>query len=246
MKLSALAALCAMPSLIFAYEPPREQGIYIGGAYAAGNYLYAIGGSHPRLSRFDEVTVGIHGVRASASGFRFGAGTEIGFESIDQMDCAPTECFDDGSGWEKNRTTVLSPFLRFEWPLIGFLAGAHLSKIGIPLPRAALRLGAAEEVYASFEIMNGRTLLAEGLLKAGLGGSFRRTEVWAGVDRFPFQGVGFGVRVARSLGPVRLNLGGRIGRGEVHYTDHYGDDPSVHAERTEVAGAIGFEFRIPG
>lgn len=247
MKLPALALLGALPSLILAYSPPREPGVYLGGAYAVGNFLYDIGGSKPRLSRFDEAVVSFHGMRASesASGFRFGGGMDLGFESIDQMDCSPTECFDDGSEWEKNRTIVFSPFLRFELPMIGLQAGAHLSKIGIPLPRLGLRLGSAEKAYVSVEIMNGRTLLAEGLLKAGIGGSIGRTGVWAGLDKYPFKGVGLGLRASRSLGPLQLILGGRVGRGEVHYVDKYGDDPSIHAERTEVSGTIGFEFQIP-
>lgn len=247
MRIPVSLLMSSLPSVLMAYSPPREHGIYLETSFGAGSFLYDIGESKPKFSRFGELEAGIHGMTASksAGGVRYGGGFSLSLESIDQKDCGPTECPDAKYEWEKNYSQVLSPFLRFEGPSAGFMVGARFSNCGYVLPRLGLRLGPADHVYGSFEFLNGQSILAEGLLKFGLGGKIRNTEVWMGGDLFPSLSMGIGARVARIFGPVRLVLGGRIGAGEVHYTDTYGDATSIDAEQPEFAGTLGLEFRLP-
>jgi hypothetical protein len=247
MRIRFLVCLCALPWSLRAYSPPREPGVYLEATIGSGDFLYHLGEEKPKFSRFNEVGAAIHGMSAAKSdgGLRYGLGLSFNREWIDQKVCAPAECPDPRAERDRSRTSVLSPFGRLEWPTSGLLAGVSLTGLGIPLPRFALRLGPADFLYGTFEFLNGESFLAEGLVKAGLGGRFKATEAWIGGDLLPFHGVGISARAAQLLGPLRVILGGRIGRATVRYVDSESDDPPINAGRMEFAGTAGLEFRSP-
>lgn len=230
-----------------AYEASRGQGLYLQSSFGTGSFLYHFFGHQPQEARFREYEVGYHGMGAthSGNGRSYGGGFSLSYHLVDKKRCGPLGCPEPNAQQEKNRSAAFSPFMRIEGPEMGILMGVFYSPwLVIPVPRLALRLGPSDGLYFAIEVFNGRTFLSEGILKIGAGGTVSKTQVWLGGDFFPYEGPGFGAKLSRDWGPLRIYLGGHYSHGSQKYSDREGSIPTFKAEQNEFGLNMGLELRI--
>ena len=128
--------------------------------------------------------------------------------------------------------------LGFDWKWIGTTVGAAALSYGkgesegvgskneeIPnfLPIAGLRLGDVEVVYATYELLGSSPLSSGGgFLKAGVGGKFASTRIWAGYGTYPYRDWMPLLHVAHSFGAITASFTAQANPLIENRNDNYG------------------------
>ncbi|MEO7424192.1 MAG: hypothetical protein ABI036_03335 [Fibrobacteria bacterium] len=282
MKLSYLKPLgfLAILPFLLGFAPPEENGTYVGASAGRGQFISASGCSRPRLHEFSDFQAGAYHKRdIDAEGsMQAGLGADAGRYSETSIECAAGCGSSEAHRDQEETALILSPYLTFDWKWIGLTGGLHYLDIESIrdsallqdpqdrrysttrtdfLPRGRIRLGYAQKVYASVEVLNGRPFgSGGGLYEAGVGGRVKKTDLYAGLrlgspvmGSSPGSGAGsVAAAVARTLGPVRIRLDGGF-----NYYDHDYERTNSQGEVTEQFGveepqyrfSAGVDWRLP-
>jgi len=100
------------------------------------------------------------------------------------------------------------------------------------MPILGLRLGDADLIYGSYEILGSSPIYSGGgLATIGIGGKVWSTRLWIGVGELPFRDAVAVVKVTHPFGPLAVSLSAEAGPKNLSSTGDYGM-------------SVGFQYRL--
>lgn len=270
-KFPKMLALAAIAPFLVGFAPPEESGTHVSVSAGQGRFVSSPGCARPRLVDYADQQVGVYHRMPPMEPTRYLPPTRIGF-GVDfnrfgsrEKECTQDKCANPDTAWHDNAAMhAVSPYLTLDWKWAGLGLGAHaplqsprggrlehhITRAWLPFYlKGSVRLGLADKLYFSADIMDGQPLNSGGRQQFGLGGRLGNTELWLGVDE-PDPEAGLTARASQGFGPFRLRLTGVYSTHDNRYADSGSNDLPGEGEDFKVglpdySLSAGIDYHLP-